>query len=109
MPSREAVYMHDTPMRRLFADNYRFLSHGCVRVDGIYDLASWLLNGANSHGNWTPEAIAKAARDGNQKKIKLSKFVRVAWVYLDAWESADGVVHFVLDVYDLDGARVEIK
>ena len=48
MPNRDAVYMHDTPMQRLFADDYRFLSHGCARVDGINDLASWLLIGANS-------------------------------------------------------------
>jgi L,D-transpeptidase YcbB len=75
-----------------------------VRVDGIYDLASWLLISANSQGNWTAEAIADAARGLDQKKIKLSKTVPVAWVYLDAWESADGVVHFAPDVYDLDDA-----
>jgi hypothetical protein len=40
MPNRNAVYMHDTPMQRLFADDYCFLSHGCARVDGINDLAS---------------------------------------------------------------------
>ena len=39
MPNGEAVYMHDTPSKQLFAANYRFLSHGCVRVEGIYDLA----------------------------------------------------------------------
>jgi hypothetical protein len=80
-----------------------------VRVDGIYDLASWLLSGAKSHQNWDPEAIANAVRDGDQKKIKLSKAVPVAWVYLDAWESADGVVHFAPDVYNLDGAGDEMK
>jgi murein L,D-transpeptidase YcbB/YkuD len=34
------VYMHDTPEQRLFSDSYRFLSHGCLRVDGIYDPAA---------------------------------------------------------------------
>jgi hypothetical protein len=48
-----------------------------VRVDGIYDLASWLLVGANSQGNWTAEAIADAARGLDQKKIKLSKLYRL--------------------------------
>ena len=32
MPNPDAVYMHDTPSRNLFANDYRFLSHGCVRV-----------------------------------------------------------------------------
>jgi L,D-transpeptidase YcbB len=107
MPNPHAVYMHDTPMQRLFAENYRFLSHGCVRVDGVDDLASWLL--ANSGGHWDREAIAHAMREGGQKKIKLSNAVPVAWVYLDAWESADGTVHFAPDSYDLDGNAAQLE
>ncbi len=45
MPNKLAVYMHDTPSKRLFGADYRFLSHGCVRVQGVYDLAEWLLQG----------------------------------------------------------------
>ena len=37
--------MHDTPSKRLFGADYRFLSHGCVRVQGVYDYAEWLLQG----------------------------------------------------------------
>ena len=37
MPNKLAVYMHDTPSKRLFGADYRFLSHGCVRVQGVYD------------------------------------------------------------------------
>jgi murein L,D-transpeptidase YcbB/YkuD len=28
----------------------------------------------------------------------------LAWIYLDAWGSADGTVHYRPDVYGLDGA-----
>ena len=45
MPNKLAVYMHDTPSKRLFGADYRFLSHGCVRVQGVYDYAQWLLEG----------------------------------------------------------------
>ena len=45
MPNKLAVYMHDTPSKRLFGADYRFLSHGCVRVQGVYDYAEWLLQG----------------------------------------------------------------
>jgi hypothetical protein len=75
--------MHDTPARQLFAENYRFLSHGCVRVDGIYDLATWLLTTARSHVHWDREAIADATREGGQKKIGRSSAVAVARVFLD--------------------------
>jgi murein L,D-transpeptidase YcbB/YkuD len=103
MPNRQAVYMHDTPSKQTFASDYRFLSHGCVRVDGIYDLATWLLN-ANSKDHWDRDAIVDAVREGGQKRIDLAKAVPVAWIYLDAWASADGTVHYRPDVYGLDGA-----
>ena len=47
MPNKHAVYMHDTPSKRLFGADYRFFSHGCVRVQGVYDLAAWLLEGTS--------------------------------------------------------------
>lgn len=105
IPNSKAVYMHDTPIRRLLAENYRFLSHGCVRVDGAYDLAAWLLNRGSPYGRWNRETTAEAVRTHVQRKIKLPKAVPVAWVYLDAWQSSGGVVHFAPDVYDLDGAK----
>ena len=37
MPNKYAVYMHDTPSKRFFGADFRFLSHGCVRVQGVYD------------------------------------------------------------------------
>ena len=102
MPNSKEVYLHDTPAKRLFAENYRFLSHGCVRVDGIDDLAVWLL--AGTPGHWDRRAIAAVVRTGRTKRIKLARPVPVAWVYLDAWESTDGTVHFAPDVYHLDSA-----
>ena len=40
MPNKDAVYMHDTPGKALFGRDFRFLSHGCVRVHGVYDYAA---------------------------------------------------------------------
>ena len=42
-PSPEGVYMHDTPHKGLFNDDYRFDSSGCVRVQNIRELIVWLL------------------------------------------------------------------
>ncbi len=56
MPNRESVYMHDTPSKRFFARDLRFLSHGCVRVSGVLDLVTWLL----APRGWTREAVDAA-------------------------------------------------
>src|SRR5260370_27888682 len=65
MPNKLAVYMHDTPSKRLFGTDYRILSHGCVRVQGVFDYAEWLLQGTGGgpNGDWdkaSPGANIKA-------------------------------------------------
>src|SRR5581483_4362384 len=34
-PSKDGVYMHDTPLKNLFGEDMRFHSSGCVRVENI--------------------------------------------------------------------------
>ncbi|WP_246722006.1 murein L,D-transpeptidase [Methylosinus sp. H3A] len=99
MPNKHAVYMHDTPSKRLFSSDYRFLSHGCVRVEGVYDLAAWLLEGAP--GQWDRAAIM-AKIGGERQDVTLPKPVPVVWVYMTGWASANGTVHFRNDIYGVD-------
>ena len=42
-PSPDGVYMHDTPHKGLFNDEFRFDSSGCVRIQNIRELIVWLL------------------------------------------------------------------
>ncbi|WP_246744841.1 murein L,D-transpeptidase [Methylocystis sp. Sn-Cys] len=101
MPNQHSVYMHDTPSRNLFANDYRFLSHGCVRVQGVVDLATWILDGANGPQMSKEDITAKIA-SGEREEVKLARAVPVVWVYMTGWASADGTVHFRDDVYHLD-------
>ena len=101
MPNREAVYLHDTPSKRAFSANDRFLSHGCVRVDGVWDLAAWLMEGTES-GRWNRMSLLSQASDGEPAELKLSRSVPVIWVYMTAWAGPDGVVRFRPDVYHYD-------
>ncbi|RTL80305.1 MAG: murein L,D-transpeptidase [Hyphomicrobiales bacterium] len=101
MPNSHSVYMHDTPSRNLFANDYRFLSHGCVRVQGVVDLAAWLLDGASGPALTKEEIDAKIA-SGEREEVRLARPVPVVWVYMTGWASADGTVHFRDDVYHLD-------
>ena len=107
MPNRHAVYLHDTPSKRLFAQNARFHSSGCVRVADVDSLAAWLLDGTPGPNGepWAKAAIEAAIQSGGRQDIKLAKPVPVAWVYLTGYATPDGTVHFRDDVYGLDALR----
>jgi murein L,D-transpeptidase YcbB/YkuD len=98
MPNSEAVYLHDTPKKSLFRNDVRFNSSGCARVEGVRDLAAWLLEGTD----WTLPAIEAEIAKGERRNIPLKKTVPVAWVYLTGWQGADGLVQFRDDIYGLD-------
>jgi murein L,D-transpeptidase YcbB/YkuD len=106
MPNKLAVYMHDTPSKKLFARNARNLSSGCVRVSGIRELARWILEGQAGPGGpssaWGDAEIAAAIGSGQRIDVKLTKQIPVIWTYLTGYASPDGVVHFRADAYGLD-------
>jgi murein L,D-transpeptidase YcbB/YkuD len=104
MPNKLAVYMHDTPSKGLFGADYRFLSHGCVRVQGVYDYAAWLLEGTGggSAGGWDKAALQAKIKEGARYDINLVKAVPVIWVYLTGWSNGEGPANFRDDVYNVD-------
>jgi L,D-transpeptidase YcbB len=102
MPNPYSVYMHDTDTRKLFADDYRFDSHGCTRVDNVRDLAAWILE--DGPPNWDRAAIDAGIAAGQTKIINLPHKIPVAWVYLTGWVRHDGTVEFRDDVYKHDEA-----
>jgi L,D-transpeptidase YcbB len=99
MPNPYSVYMHDTDARRLFADDYRFDSHGCTRVDNVRDLAAWILEDVPG---WNRAAIDAGIAAGVLKIVNLPHKMPVAWVYLTGWVTRDGTVQFRDDVYKHD-------
>ena len=100
MPNKLAVYMHDTPGKGAFGADYRFLSHGCVRVQGVYDYAAWLLEGTG--GDWDKAALLAKTKEGARYDINLVKAVPVIWVYLTGWSNGEGPANFRDDVYNVD-------
>jgi murein L,D-transpeptidase YcbB/YkuD len=101
MPNPYSVYMHDTTTRNLFANDYRFDSHGCTRVDNVRDLAAWILEDVPS---WNRAAIDAGIAAGVLKVVNLPRRMPVAWVYLTGWMTRDGTVNFREDVYKHDEA-----
>jgi len=99
-PSAYGVYMHDTPLKNLFGDDFRFHSSGCVRVQNVRELVYWLL--AETKG-WSREEIDRVIKSGEHKDARLGKPVPLHWVYVTAWAASDGVVQFREDIYSRDG------
>jgi len=99
-PSAYGVYMHDTPLKNLFGDDFRFHSSGCMRVQNVRQLVAWLLDDTKG---WSPDEIDKVIKSGEQKNAELAKPVPLHWVYVTAWSATDGVVQFREDIYGRDG------
>jgi murein L,D-transpeptidase YcbB/YkuD len=99
-PSPDGVYMHDTPHKGLFNSEFRFDSSGCVRVQNIRELINWLLRDTP---NWSREQIDAVFRSGQRMDAKLAVPVPLFWVYVTAWATEEGVVHFRNDIYGYDG------
>lgn len=99
-PSPHGVYMHDTPDKNLFGEGFRFHSSGCVRVQNVRELVTWLLAGTPG---WSRDEIDQVIRSGERKDARLRPPVPLHWVYITAWVTPDGVVQFRDDIYNRDG------
>ncbi len=59
--------MHDSPKEFSFGRNFRAASSGCVRVQNIEELASWLLIGQG-----TAEQVEHLKETGQTKTVRLA-------------------------------------
>jgi murein L,D-transpeptidase YcbB/YkuD len=103
-PNEDAVYLHGSPARRLFARPRRDFSHGCVRVEDPIALAEWVLQ---SEPGWDRERIVGATLDTQtvSRVVALSRPIQVLLFYTTA-VVMDGSIHFASDIYGHD-ARLE--
>ncbi|WP_306262572.1 murein L,D-transpeptidase [Pararhizobium sp. IMCC21322] len=98
--NEHAVYLHDTPAKGLFGEEYRFNSSGCVRVQNIKELAAWILN--ENDGGWTFSSVNDTILTGERRDENVKNQVPIYITYITAW-AMDGVVHFRDDIYTQDG------
>jgi len=99
-PSPHGVYMHDTPYKNLFGEDVRFHSSGCMRIQNVRDLVSWILSDTSG---WSRLEIDEVIKSGERKDAKVKTPVPLHWIYVTAWSTADGVVQFRDDIYNRDG------
>jgi L,D-transpeptidase YcbB len=99
-PNAHAIYMHDTPSRKLFKKSERAFSHGCVRVENPRDFASVLLG-------WERSKIDQILDDPDTLNQSVPGKVDVHLTYFTAWPDRSGVVRYHKDIYERDQTLLE--
>jgi murein L,D-transpeptidase YcbB/YkuD len=96
MDDKQAIYLHDTPAKALFALPDRHRSHGCVRVQNAVAFANAI---ASEEGIGDQFQQAMAGRD--EKFVKLPRPIPVRLLYQTAfWDGSR--IQFRPDVYGWD-------
>lgn len=101
-PSPDGVYMHDTPQQSLFNKLMRFDSSGCVRVQNVRDLVTWVLRDTPG---WSRQHFEQTIKSGVNTPVPVTNPVPVYFTYVSAWSTGDGVVQFRDDIYGRDGVQ----
>jgi len=89
MPNDYGIYLHDTPVKELFAKDDRWISNGCVRLEDYRRFATWVF------GRAPPLTSAR------EQRIDLPRPVPVYMTYLTVAASGGSVV-FRPDPYGFD-------
>lgn len=102
MSNEHGVYLHDTPLKKLFDQRSRPFSAGCVRVQDVFQLAEWL---ARFEPGWEQAGQVQRILEGGQAvDVTLTRPVPVQFAYITAWaEPSNGRVEFRPDIYGRDG------
>lgn len=95
----DGIFLHGTNRPGVFVRPGRALSHGCVRVERVRDLAAWLLD--------TPPASVDATlATGRTQDVHPLQEVQVALAYLTIWPDRGRQLVAYADNYGLDAPGV---
>lgn len=98
------IYLHDTNAKRSFQNDFRALSHGCVRVEKAIDMAKFLVQENNP---WcSPQDLQMMLAGRQQRQVSLNPIdLRIRYYTCEA--QTDGTVRFYPDVYGLNNKLIE--
>ena len=104
MPNAHAIFLHDTPSRGLFVKDFRALSHGCVRTEGIKTLAIAL---SMIGGGKTAEEAALISDSRKYTRVPMDKRQMPVYIgYFTMAQSIDGLLKPFADIYGRDNVVV---
>lgn len=90
------VYMHDTNLKEGFASPSRYYSHGCIRLEKPYLLATKLMG-----DGLDTTLLTQCLKDQQPRQLTLNESVPVLVVYITAEPQADGQLIWYKDIYHL--------
>ena len=98
-PNDHAIYLHDTPAKKLFKSKDRAFSHGCIRVHNPLDFARKIfeLDGAIS-----PSKIDGVVKAGDRKSVILKNPMPIHLAYFTTWVGEGGKLEVLKDIYNRD-------
>ena len=99
MPNEHAIFFHDTPSRHLFANDFRALSHGCIRTERALELAMTMA--ILGKGATKDEAVA-ISTSGKYQKVMLEKQWPAYITYFTMASDINGEMATFKDIYDRD-------
>lgn len=99
MPNEHAIFFHDTPSRHLFANDFRALSHGCIRTERALELAMTMA--ILGKGATKDEAVA-ISTSGKYQKVVLEKQWPAYITYFTMASDINGEMATFKDIYDRD-------
>lgn len=101
-PNHHAIYLHDTPSGHLFDAYERDFSHGCIRLERPFELASKMLKGQMT---WTE--MQDVLESEETTSIILDETIKVHFLYFTAWVDDQDRIHFRKDLYKFDRMTAE--
>jgi murein L,D-transpeptidase YcbB/YkuD len=92
-PNQHAVYLHDTPNRKLFGAEKRAFSHGCVRLDQPFRFGEFVLG-----SEWTEPRLRSLIGKG-ERTIRLPEKIPVHITYFTLMADEKGELRQIADLY----------
>ncbi|KWV92122.1 L,D-transpeptidase family protein [Erythrobacter sp. YT30] len=102
MPNPYSVFLHDTSNRELFAEDRRFFSHGCIRVDQALSFVGTLF----ARDGWDFARVEREVATGKTQTFDLSESVLLYVTYFTAEPTKNGSIRFLEDVYNRDPVKL---
>ena len=94
-PNQYDIYLHDTPVKGVFASDDRTISHGCIRLEDAQRLEQWLMDGSE------PDTTAA------EQQVPLPSPVPIYVTYLTA-QVHDGQLSYIDDIYGRDTQATQV-